>query len=262
MKTPLKHLFWVFSNWWGAALGWPWLLPLNRIVLNLSLHALGYDNPRFSGESRFMQKILKNQNITVALDIGANVGNYSTELIETLGCTVYAVEPLSSSYAELESCAKSFPDKLLPRHMAFADFTGVASMHAKSPKSEKATLGTAGPHDTITEEVAVTTVDAFVKSEFLKHIDFIKIDTEGYEREVLQGMQDTLHTLKPKCIQFEFNIMQLQRGYTVLDLQKLLPGYALYRLLPHGWVKINAHTFADNIYMFQNIVAARDGIIW
>jgi hypothetical protein len=103
-------------------------------------------------------------------------------------------------------------------------------------------------------------LDELVARENIQRIDFIKIDTEGFEREVARGMQKTLKDLRPKFVQFEFNIMQLRRGYTVLDMEQLLPGYTLWRLLPHGWLKVDPQAFAGNIFMFQNIVAVRSDI--
>lgn len=71
-------------------------------------------------------------------------------------------------------------------------------------------------------------------------------------------MQETLRLLKPKFIQFEFNLIQLHRGYTIYTLAQLLKGYTFYRLLPHGWVRIDPASFVANIFMFQNIVAVRN----
>ena len=257
-KRGLKHSFWIFANLWGWALGRPILAPLHRVFLNLSLHALGHDNPHFTGEERFIRKILKKNDIQVCIDIGANIGNYSAELVHSLKCVVYAFEPLSSSFEHLQSRGDEFPNSLIPLRIALADFTGKAVIRAKGPLSETATLSSEGEKfDTVQEEVSVTTLDAFVKEKSLERIDFIKIDTEGFEREVLIGMQDTLAALKPKFIQFEFNLIQLQRGYTLYTLSQLLSGYTLYRLLPHGWIRIEPSSFSANIFIFQNIVAVR-----
>lgn len=254
----LKHYLWVGENIWGWVFGWSLFAPLNRIFLNLSLHALGLDNPRFSGEKWFIEKILKKGDIQISIDIGANVGHYASDLIKNLNSTVYAIEPLSSSYKALSEQAKEFEGKLIPIHTALADHIGTSTIYTKGPSSEKATLSKEGERFGMSEEITVTTLDAVVKEKSIDRIDFIKIDTEGFEREVLRGMQATLAQLKPKYIQFEFNINQLERGYTVHDLSTLLPGYTLRRLLPHGWIAINPHSFASNIFMFQNIIAIRN----
>lgn len=260
MRKELKHFFWIFSNEWGGVLGWQWLTPLHRVFLNLSLHALGYDNPYYSGEGWFIRNVLGAHDIQVAMDIGANVGNYSLALTEEIDCVVYAVEPLSSSFSALQEKAQKSQGKIIPFNFALADFIGEAIIAAKTPYAETATLELGAVEEGLEERISVLTLDQLVKREGIARLDFIKIDTEGFEREVAMGMQKSLVSLKPKFIQFEFNIMQLRRGYTVLEMQKLLQGYTLYRLLPHGWFKINPNAFADNIFMFQNIVAVRNDI--
>lgn len=259
MKQTLAHVFWVFSNWWGWAFGWPMLAPLNKAFLNLHLHALGHDNPRFTGESRFIKHTLKKEDVRVCFDVGGNVGNYSKDLLTELNCKVYAFEPLSSSYEELALLSKKYPEKLIPFRVALGDFNGDAVIEAKEEKSEKASINIQSEtKGRIKEKILVTTLDTFVKQHSIERIDFIKIDTEGFEREVIEGMQETLSRIKPRYIQFEFNIGQLERGYTVLDLHKLLNGYSFYRLLPHGLLKINTKTFGANVFVFQNIVAIRE----
>lgn len=54
------------------------------------------------------------------------------------------------------------------------------------------------------ETVVVKTVDQFVGELDLLSVDLIKIDVEGFERQVLDGMQTTLSRFNPKVI-LEFN---------------------------------------------------------
>ena len=63
----------------------------------------------------------------------------------------------------------------------------------------------------------------------LKRIDFIKIDTEGYELEVLKGAQNTIKKFKPNFIQLEFNWHQLYKKNTLLMFQEILNNYHAYK---------------------------------
>ena len=58
--------------------------------------------------------------------------------------------------------------------------------------------------------------------DIFKGLDFIKIDTEGHELEVLKGARNLLKDLKPKFLQIEFNTHQLLKNVTILDYQKFL----------------------------------------
>lgn len=260
MKKTLTRAFWVFSTVYGRVFARPWLAGFHQILLNLSLHGLGYDNSAgydATGERWFIHSILKKADIRVAFDIGANVGKYSTDLIETLDCVVYAFEPSPATFTDLKQTAQHFPS-LHPIHAAVSDFTGTATLFSDIGHSENASLAAEVMYEPDhAESVPVCTIDGFVSTHAISQIDFIKIDTEGFEREVIRGMQETIATLKPRFIQFEFNILHLYRGYTLREITKLLPDYTFYRLLPRGWVRVHPDRFRDNIFMYCNIVAVR-----
>ena len=252
----LRRVVWVLANIYGRVAGRRWLASFHHALLLFSLHGLGYDNglrDSFTGEHWFIRNVLKRANIRIALDIGANVGVYSRMLRAELDCEVHAFEPSSAAFAQL---SKSTDQRIHAYQTAIADQEGTATLYAKQPASPTASLhaGIGGPN---AEPVPVTTIDAFCVREGITAVDFVKIDTEGYEREVLHGMRETIARLQPRYVQFEFNIMHLRRGYTVYDLSQLLPGYSLYRLLPRGWLPIVPNQFINNIFMFSNVVAVR-----
>ncbi|HEY5382970.1 MAG TPA: FkbM family methyltransferase [Candidatus Paceibacterota bacterium] len=260
MKTA-KHYFWIFSNFYGRMFGRAWLAGAHHALLNLSLHGLGYDNglyPSYSGEEWFIKNILKKEGMRICLDIGANVGSYSHLLLKHLNCKVYAMEPSLLTFTKLQKLSALYPHNFSPVQTAIADFDGSAQLFSRAPLLGTATLQKSIlDNPAIEEPVKVSTVDTLVKQLAITRVDFIKIDTEGFEREVLLGAQETLRVLKPKYIQFEFNLLHLRRGYTVFDLAQMLPEYELYRLLPQGWLKVDPKSFLSNIFMLCNIVAKR-----
>jgi hypothetical protein len=103
--------------------------------------------------------------------------------------------------------------------------------------------------------VDVLTIDSF--AEKFATIDFVKIDTEGFELEVLDGMRTTLQTKQPQVIQLEFNVLHLWRGHTLLSLTKRLENYRFFRLLPNSMIEIDPTRFIDNVFIFSNIIAIR-----
>lgn len=245
---------------YGRVFGRAFLFRFHQILINLALHGIGYDNARtfsYTGEMWFINKILKKENIEVAFDVGANVGSYSEHLVKELGCKVYAIEPASLSFTSLQKIALEHPT-IHPIQTAISDRTGTAVMFSNTDRSETATLGKELSTSASKEEVvSVTTFDELVAQLHVQKIDFIKVDTEGFEREVFSGMRNTLLELRPRYIQFEFNVLQLYRGYTLREVTLLLPGYEFYRLLPRGWLHIDPNAFRDNIFMYSNVVAVR-----
>lgn len=74
-------------------------------------------------------------------------------------------------------------------------------------------------HDLI--DIQVITLSSYLEKKTIKDIDLIKIDTEGYEFEVLLGLNDAFKNVK--CIMFEHHYDDmLQKQYTFSDIHKLL----------------------------------------
>ena len=259
-KSRAKHVFWVFANLYGRILGRAWLAPLHRVNLVLALHGLGYDNgwkDSYTGEQWFVKRVLSPFQPRTLIDIGANIGDYSALLLSNTTGKVYAFEPAQSSFAELSKIKIRFYERFFPINSAVSDSVGETKLYSTVEKSPTASLDASLVTNASAETVALTTLDAFIDAHALTDIDFIKVDVEGFEREVLKGMQKTLAEQKPKFIQFEFNIMQLKRGYALFALAQMLENYDFYRLLPRGWVAIDPRSFSNNIFMFCNIVAVR-----
>jgi hypothetical protein len=109
--------------------------------------------------------------------------------------------------------------------------------------------------------VQVNTLDYFIKTlEISEEIDLIKIDTEGFEYEVLLGAGETIRKNKPKFIQIEYNWHQLYNNQTLLSFQILLNDYQLFQMLPYGLIKRDAHRPESNIYFYSNFLFVRNEI--
>lgn len=248
----LKHFSWVLLNIYGRLFGRRSLTGFHRTLLAISLHGLGYDNTwkmSYTGEGWFIGHVLPNYGVKVCLDVGANVGEYSKELL-LHGHEVHALEPSTHTFKALSRI-----EGIHTYNVAVSNYDGRGSLFSPVKLAGTATLDREllSKKDVEKEDVRVVTLDSFAAANHIAP-DFIKIDVEGFEREVLEGMK----TLRPRVIQFEFNIMQLKRGYTLLALTALLPGYAFYRLLPRGMIRIDPEKFVNNIFMFSNYVALRE----
>ena len=72
-------------------------------------------------------------------------------------------------------------------------------------------------------QVPTTTLDTFVEQHGIKNIDFLKIDTEGFELEVLQGAKQLLSEGRIGTVIFEYNAPILSSiGQKIAPLYELL----------------------------------------
>jgi len=138
------------------------------------------------------------KNISIAIDIGANIGKHSVNMAKTCD-RVIAIEPDVDSYKLLKENIKlnKFEDKIIPINKACGETAGVVSFFrdATYPTSNSITVK---KNEQMTEEkVECDTVDNLCKD---LYIDLIKVDVEGGELDVLKGAEKIIDRCKPKII--------------------------------------------------------------
>jgi FkbM family methyltransferase len=94
--------------------------------------------------------------------------------------------------------------------------------------------------------------DEYVIEKNITTIDFLKIDTEGYEFNVLQGFQNFLHNIK--IIQFEYGGTYLDNNTKLIDVINYLKKYGFYNF---SYLTIDGPVFITDFndhYQYCNIV--------
>jgi FkbM family methyltransferase len=139
-----------------------------------------------------------------ALDVGANVGAYSLLLGQWVGSSgaVFAFEPAPAARDGLKRHIQLNALDGVVRTVAAA--VGAAPSKARfvlESTAGEGRLATAGENGATTVEVPVTTIDEFCAREKLTP-DFIKIDVEGAELDVLRGARQTIHRTRGRLALF------------------------------------------------------------
>jgi FkbM family methyltransferase len=246
---------------------------LNNVVFQLALKGRGFNNccdMSATGEAWFLNRLAKTRP-ALCVDIGANIGQYSKAILESTGAVVFSFEPLPDAFSELHQLKNQFPERIHTFPLALGNTKGFSTLYFGDSKSELASLSEevnqieyVGASNTSKMEVSIDKLDSYLEDlqKVAKEIDFLKIDVEGYEWEVLDGAQRVLSEMKPKFVQLEFNYHQLFRGHTLLSLAAMLPGYRAFQLLPKGagMVERNPKDPLANIYSYTNFVFIRPGV--
>lgn len=150
-----------------------------------------------------LQTLFWKQNLKdgqIVLDIGANVGYYSLMAAKRINKgTVYAFEPVRDTFDKLENNINlNRFTNIKAYNLAVSDRAGTLQLFPGDHKntgtsSIRMHKGFSGK----LEMVDAITVDEFVARENIFKADFIKIDVEGSEMNVLKGMKLTLEKLSP-----------------------------------------------------------------
>lgn len=143
--------------------------------------------------SRFIRRTVKGG---VAFDIGAHIGYYS-RLLSPLVDTVYAFEPEPNNFALLVKNTERYKN-VVPINMAVSDQTGMQDFFLVKDSTFRHSLVNEGDCERIS--VDTTSLDLFAKLKNISNVSFIKIDVEGYEEKVLEGMKEAIQKYHPLII--------------------------------------------------------------
>ena len=237
---------------------------INQFLFQCAAHGLGilnYKNTKQTGEEWLVEHFLKRElkEDSVVFDVGANKGNYMKMFLDRISCIqYYAFEPNFSAFEMLQKKSKLCAAKSVTHvNAAVSSSSGQVSFYQldEVKACEKNTL-----HEEVLKgcsysktEVASVTLDEFTKRNEIKTIDFLKVDTEGHELQVLKGAKKLINSGNIKMIQFEFNEMNLSSRSTMRDFRKELTGYTFFRLSPYGLILLPDLALYQEVYAFQNV---------
>ncbi len=240
----------------------PSLYGFNRFLYDLSLRGLGIYGNNSSEEYFYTNQlpgIIKNRN-PVIFDVGANVGGKTLLLSKRFpSSSIYCFEPNPKCFEKLNNIKN---ENIKTYSTALGNEIKKITLYDR--KGFGITQHSSFYKDVITEhhrselieyEVDVTTLDEFCVQENIDFIDFIKIDAEGNDYNVLLGAKNLLKNSSIRCIQFEFSNHDVISRVFFRDFILLLSSYKIFRMLPTGLIRLNSRPIYTEIYGFQNIVA-------
>jgi FkbM family methyltransferase len=141
---------------------------------------------------------------SVVLDGGANIGLFSL-LASHLAPKgrVYAFEPANLTFNALKQNTQACRNVEV-LNLGLGDRQRKAEMMVHRGCPSGSTLSDSGMSvagvekgDIVPEEVSITTIDEFAKERRLERLDFIKVDAEGYEKQILRGGRETIRRFRP-----------------------------------------------------------------
>jgi FkbM family methyltransferase len=162
--------------------------------------------------------IINNQKIDILFDIGANTGQYSSKL-RNLGYKngIISFEPLTKVFEILEKTARKDGNWIVNNYaLGDEDGEGIINIsgHSDNSSIQDMTSNYLESAPVLKyvgkQKIEIKKLDSIFNS-YVKHENkvMIKIDTQGYEKNVLDGAIESLSRIS--IIQLEMSIVQLYK---------------------------------------------------
>ena len=245
MKTILLKLFSLFLSIIG--------IDKSKKLLWTSLQSVirkTYPLTDGGGEYPSWMQIKNNFKAPTIIDVGANLGKVSKQFLKIFpDAKIFAVEPIPEFFEQIDD------SKLVGKfNLALSNNKKTLTLYQSGNGSKPFPKNTKSKKNDVINIRAIKG-DDFVKEAQTGQVDIIKIDTEGFDFEVLQGFIKVIKKDKP-FIQFELSKWWLPMGYTIKQAQMLFEelDYDLYRMTDDGLIPLKIN-LPDSLFITLNILA-------
>lgn len=166
----------------------------------------------------------------VVIDVGAHYGNESTRYANLFSNTVvYAFEPHNENFEKLVENTKIYKN-IIPVKKAVGLTDGMVNFNVSNYdacssvlefdengiKNWKYPYFYNGYFETIDRyDVEMVRLDTFIKENNIKTVDFLKIDAQGYDFNVLKSLGDLLHCVKQVKMEVQIVDFELYKNQSV-----------------------------------------------
>ena len=197
------------------------------------------------------------------VDVGANVGDWTRILLKHSDSPSQGIlyEPSPTVFMKLAQNLETY-EGLIFRQLAVGENEGRATLHENLKSTNVSSL--ISPRGlTKQTEVDVTALDKDLLGLGIEKVDFLKIDTEGYDFQVLKGTCELLKRQAIGLIQFEYGHSWIPASSTLKAATNYLEsfGYEVLLLKSDGLYGLNYGWYGE-YFQYSNFLAISPSWIW
>ena len=237
--------------------------------------SLGLELRRFAPVSSYaaqLRAMLSWHRVDLIFDVGANAGHFGRELRRQVGFTgrIVSFEPMRAAHERLSAKARKDPLWDVAPRAAIGAQEGTVTMNIARnsvsssvlPMLEIHARAAPGSRYTDTETVRLAALDALTPGYFRQEsIAFLKVDTQGYESEVLKGATRTL--ARVVGVQLELSLIPLYAGQLLMpELLEFMrdTGFDLWAITPAFTDPQNGRLLQVDAAFFRRIPPSESGV--
>lgn len=232
-----------------------------RLVRTINwLDGIGYGSHSIKREIGVIRRFVTGG---LFVDVGANIGAYSRELLHVYGSALESLHCFEPA-RELVTQHLQFSDpRVTVNALALGRQSGVAALWKAEGFSGLSSLTKRRlDHFRIQmdthEEIRLTTLDEYSGEHAIQRIDLLKLDVEGHELDVLIGADGLLRKNSIRCIQFEFGGCNIDTRTYFQDFWYLLAvqhRFLIYRITPFGLTRLRKYSEVQEVFLTTNYIA-------
>jgi FkbM family methyltransferase len=174
----------------------------------------------------------------VLFDVGANVGDFTHRFLKLFPDAVTkSFEPTNETFRSLSARFSNY-ENVVCENMALGAHPKRAWIELEKNSSLNRVLTNRDETKHI-QEISITTGDDYVSRYKIEEIDFLKIDTEGHDLEVLKGFDQFIGNNSVLFIQVEVGINPENEGHIPLEVMKPYleeRNFKLYYMHEFAWL--------------------------
>lgn len=169
----------------------------------------------------------------IFIDVGANIGYHSLYIASSNPEAIcIGFEPHPKIYTQLlQNIKLNALSNVIIHQAAVGSHTGALEFYMQNDSCYNRALSSLIQYEVLNEgvdkiEVPVITLDSFLQDSVKEQVKVLKIDTQGYEYEVIAGAKQLIQKVRP-LITFEYHNYS---KYSIQETLDLLPDYDVYRI--------------------------------
>jgi FkbM family methyltransferase len=184
---------------------------------NLDMHT--------NGEFRLLRRVLGSTGNCLIFDVGANIGNWTKEVLKINPlANVHCFEPCGSTFRILQS--RDFPTNVILNNFGLGSSKSTNKMYIYGDSGGSNSLYLRTNLEPIKSiEIHLESLSNYCRERSIDFIEYLKIDAEGHDFEVLKGAADLLENDAINFVQFEYGIPNIDSRVFLKDVWILANKY-------------------------------------
>jgi len=223
-----------------------------------------------NGEEAFLNSYLKN-NVKIVFDVGANMGEYSKLLLEkskelNKNIELHIFEPLTTCFKIIQTKFSS-EDKIFLNNFGISNEEIETEIYFDIEGSSLASLyerdlSTINKRLNKKEKIKLQRLDNYIIENNITQIDLLKIDVEGHEVSVLNGIGKFLKPDFINVIQFEYGGANIDSRTYLKDLYTIFKnkGYVVCKIMRNG-IQLRDYENKMENFQYANYLALSPALI-